>query len=136
MTRFDPRNLPVEVLEFLAERHLATLTTLRADGSPHVVPVGFTFDPDTTVARVITSGPSAKARNADRDGAQAALCQVDRARWLTVAGAIRVERDEAVVRDAEDRYARRYRTPRVNPLRVVLIMDVTSVLGSVRPPSA
>ncbi|HEY1118405.1 MAG TPA: pyridoxamine 5'-phosphate oxidase family protein, partial [Acidimicrobiales bacterium] len=27
---------------FLTERHLATLTTLRADGSPHVVAVGFT----------------------------------------------------------------------------------------------
>ena len=33
------------MLAFLAERHLATLTTLRADGSPHVVPVGFSYDP-------------------------------------------------------------------------------------------
>ncbi|CAN5181174.1 hypothetical protein BH24ACT1_BH24ACT1_05600 [soil metagenome] len=34
------------MLGFLGESHLATLTTLRADGTPHVVPVGFTFDPD------------------------------------------------------------------------------------------
>ena len=39
-----PQDLTERELEFLAERHLATLTTLRADGSPHVVPVGFTFD--------------------------------------------------------------------------------------------
>ena len=54
------------MLAFLTERHLATLTTLRADGSPHVVPVGFTYDPETRTARVITSGDSVKARNADR----------------------------------------------------------------------
>ena len=32
----DPHDLPESVLEFLTERHLATLTTLRQDGSPHV----------------------------------------------------------------------------------------------------
>ena len=39
---YDPSDLPEEALTFLEERHLATLTTLRADGSPHVVAVGFT----------------------------------------------------------------------------------------------
>ena len=43
-----------EMLTFLAERHLATLTTLRADGSPHVVPVGFSFDVEPGLVRVIT----------------------------------------------------------------------------------
>ena len=63
-----------DVLAFLTERHLATLTTLRADGSPHVVPVGFTYDPETRLVRVITSGDSVKARNADRAGTVAAVC--------------------------------------------------------------
>ena len=36
----DPHDLGDDVLAFLAERHLATLTTLRPNGSPHVVPVG------------------------------------------------------------------------------------------------
>lgn len=39
----DPRVPSDDVLSFLAERHLATLTTLRVDGSPHVVAVGFTY---------------------------------------------------------------------------------------------
>ena len=51
----NPADLAPTTLEFLTERHLATLTTLRADGSPHVVPVGVTFDPATATARVITS---------------------------------------------------------------------------------
>ena len=125
-----------EVLEFLTERHLATLTTLRADGTPHVVPVGFTYDAVTRLARVITSGESVKARNADRASTGsaavpnvAALCQVDRARWLTLSGPIWVERDPDAVADAVRRYAGRYRPPRVNPKRVVLVMDVTRMLG-------
>lgn len=133
--RFDPAVLPDPVLAFLAERHLATLTTLRPDGSPHVVPVGFTYDAATRVARVITSGDSVKARNAGRPGAVAAVCQHDRARWLTLSGPIRVETDRESVREAEERYAARYRPPRVNPKRVVLIMDVVGVLGSVGSPA-
>jgi F420H(2)-dependent biliverdin reductase len=126
----DLANLSAEVLAFLTERHLATLTTIRADGSPHVVPVGFTYEPVTRLARVITSGNSVKARNARRPGAVAALCQFDRARWLTLSGPIFVETAAAAVADAERRYAERYRPPRVNPKRVVLVIEVEKILGS------
>lgn len=128
---FDLDQLPAEVLEFLTERHLATLTTLRRDGSPHVVPVGFTYDVESRLARVITGGQSVKAGNAGRPEAIAALCQVDRARWLTVSGSIRVDSDPDAVADAVERYAARYRQPRVNPLRVVLVMQVTKIMGHV-----
>ena len=123
-------DLGPEVLAFLTERHLATLTTLRTDGSPHVVPVGFTYDPATRLARVITSGDSVKARNAGRHGAVAALCQFDRARWLTLSGPISVETAADAVADAERRYAERYQPPRVNPKRVVLRIQVERLLGS------
>ena len=125
----DLDDLGPEVLAFLTERHLATLTTLRADGSPHVVPVGFTYEPATRLARVITSGDSVKARNADRPGAVAALCQVERGRWLTLSGPIWVDGTADAVDDAVRRYATRYKQPRVNPKRVALIMDVTRILG-------
>ncbi|MEV0780869.1 pyridoxamine 5'-phosphate oxidase family protein, partial [Streptomyces sp. NPDC050428] len=39
--RSHPRE-PAEYLAFWHERHLSTLTTLRPDGTPHVVPVGVT----------------------------------------------------------------------------------------------
>jgi PPOX class probable F420-dependent enzyme len=125
----DLAELSPEVLSFLTERHLATLTNVRANGIPHVVPVGFTYEPETRLARVITSGTSVKARLAGREGAVGALCQVDRARWLTLSGRLHVERDPAAVVDAERRYAARYRTPRENPLRVVLVMKVDRILG-------
>ena len=128
----DIDDLGPDVIDFLTERHLATLTTLRRDGSPHVVPVGFTYEPQARIARVITSGDSVKAGNAARAGAFGALCQVDRGRWITLSGALRVDTDPAAVADAVRRYAQRYRQPRENPKRVVLIMEVTGLLGSSR----
>ena len=121
--------LTSDALAFLSERHLAMLTTLRADGSPHVVAVGFTFDPKTHIARVITSGGSQKAVNADR-GQVAVLSQVDGARWLSLEGRSAVNTDAEAVRDAELRYAQRYRTPRANPRRVVIEVMIERVLGS------
>jgi F420H(2)-dependent biliverdin reductase len=118
-----------DALAFLTERHLAMLTTLRADHSPHVVAVGFTFDPKTHIARVITTGGSQKAVNADRGGV-AVLSQVDGARWLSLEGSASVNGEIDAVRDAELRYAQRYRTPRENPRRVVIEVQVERVLGS------
>lgn len=118
-----------ESLTFLTERHLATLTNVRTDGTPHVVPVGFTYEPSTRLARVITGGGSVKARLAARPGAVAALCQVDGRRWLTLTGPVHVERDPEAVADAVARYAQRYREPRVNPERVVLVVEVQRILG-------
>jgi PPOX class probable F420-dependent enzyme len=118
------------LLEFLTERHLATLTTLRPDGSPHVVPVGVTYDAGTRTARVITSGGSAKARHV-RDGQpRVAVCQVHGRRWVTLEGTAVVRDDPATVADAEDRYARRYKRPRENPARVVLEISVDRILGN------
>ncbi|WP_407942543.1 pyridoxamine 5'-phosphate oxidase family protein [Micromonospora globbae] len=121
------------VVAFFRERHLATLTTLRADGTPHVVPVGVTLDADAGLARVITSAASRKARHvaaAGPQGAPVALCHVDGRRWLTIEGRAVVRADAAAVAEAERRYAERYRTPRPNPQRVVLEIAVTRLLGS------
>lgn len=130
----SPESLSSSVLDFLTERHLATLTTLRRDGSPHVVAVGFTFDPASGLVRVITGDGSVKVHNAERrmpDGGpgRAAVCQVDGRRWLTLEGTAGVSRVPTDVTDAELRYAARYRTPRVNPRRVVLTIAVDRVLG-------
>jgi PPOX class probable F420-dependent enzyme len=128
---YDPRELPPAVLDFLTGHHLATLTTLRADGSPHVVPVGFTWDGEGGLVRVITGGGSVKARNAGRPGARAAVSQVEGRAWLTLEGPVEVRTAPEEVRDAEQRYARRYRTPRENPKRVVVLIRVDRVMGSV-----
>lgn len=114
---------------FVTERHLATLTTLRADGTPQVTAVGFTWDPEAGLARVITDGGSVKARNARRSG-YAAVSQVEGPRWLTLEGPAEVWDDPERVAEAEQRYAARYRVPRENPTRVVLVIRVAKVLSS------
>src|SRR6478735_2002149 len=125
---FAPGDLSREALDFLTVRHLATLTTLRPDGSPHVTPVGFTWDAETSTARVITSRGSRKTRNA-AGGGPAVLCQVDGRWWVSLEGRTRVLDAPDAVADAERRYAARYRQPRPNPERVVIAISVTRVLG-------
>ena len=124
----DPHALGEDVLAFLAERHLATLTTLRADGSPHVVPVGFGYDPVDGVARIITFAASRKARHAAAGG-RAAVCQVDGGRWLTLEGPVEVVTEPARVARAVAAYAARYRQPGERPDRVAIEIRVDRVLG-------
>jgi PPOX class probable F420-dependent enzyme len=128
----DPAELSPASIAFLTERHLGTFATLRRDGSPHAVPVGFTWDAEALVARVIASRSSAKVGQA-RAGRRAALTQVDGRRWISLEGTTRVLDDAASVHDAEQRYAVRYRPPRPNPERVVVVLDVDRVLGGTWP---
>ena len=126
----DPSALPDAVTTFLTERHLATLTTLRPDGTPHVVAVGFTWDPEALVVRVITWAGSRKARNlVARPGSPAAVCQVDGARWLTLEGTAVVTAEPERVAQGVQRYAERYRTPGERDDRVVVELTVDRVLG-------
>lgn len=115
--------LPQPLSDFWTERHLCTLTTLRPDGRPHVVPVGATIDPERACAWVITGAASRKALNAAGDD-RVAVCQVDGARWSTIEGTAAVLSDEASVARAVERYAGRYRQPRENPTRVALRIAV------------
>ncbi|MFE3600764.1 pyridoxamine 5'-phosphate oxidase family protein [Streptomyces sp. NPDC059142] len=129
-------------LEFWSEYHLCTLTTLRPDGRPHVVPVGVTIDAPAGVARVITRKSSRKVANVLAWGGEArvAVCQVDGGRWATLEGVAEVCTDEATVRDAVARYGERYgRTPTPDPERVVIKISIERSTGqafSVRPRSS
>ena len=121
-------DLTPEDRTFLTERHLATLTTLRSDGSPHVVAIAFTMDFNTGIARVIASDGTQKVVNAERGG-RGVLCQVEGRRWISLEGRTRVRRDRDAVADAERRFEIRYRPPRENPARVVVEIEVDRVLG-------
>jgi PPOX class probable F420-dependent enzyme len=124
----DPAALPAELTDFLREHHLGSLTTLRPDGSLHMCAVGFTWDPDARIARVITNGGSRKARNVQATG-RAAVGQVDGPRWCSLEGPARVVDGADAVADAVDLYRARYREPSENPQRVAIEIDVERVLG-------
>lgn len=125
-----PDELTDADLEFLTDRHLATLTTIRPDGSPHVVAVGFTWDGEAGLARVITWDTSKKHRNvADRPGGPAVVCQVDGGRWLSLEGPATAVTDLAACKEAEERYAQRYREPKSREDRSVIEIRVDRILG-------
>ena len=129
-----PRDPDPAYLDFWRERHLCTLTTLRPDGTPHVVPVGVTYDPEAGLARVITNKTSTKVANilaaSDPEGARAAVCQVDGRRWATLEGRAHVRTEPERIAEAERRYAERYaRVPSPNPSRVVIEIELTSAMG-------
>ncbi|WP_182903268.1 pyridoxamine 5'-phosphate oxidase family protein [Microbispora sp. H10830] len=115
---------------FLAEPSVATLTTLRPDGSPHVAAVRFTWDHRAALARVLTVASSRKARNlAAGSGGRAALCQVDGFRWITLEGPATVHDDSGRVGEAVRRYAGRYGAAPPNPPgRVVIEIAVDRIM--------
>ena len=126
------RELVGEHLEFWQERHLCSVTTLRRDGSPHVVPMGCVVDVENDLAWAITSRTSQKVANL-RHGSdpRVAVCQVDGRRWSTIEGVAEVRDDEESVAEAVRRYAERYRQPRENPDRVALRIVITRAVGNV-----
>lgn len=128
--RIDPSNLGPELETFLAERHLATLSTHRDDGSIHVAPVGFTYDPATRLARIITWSGSRKVRNLDdAPGQQVALCQVEGRRWVTLEGRAEVTAAHDRVAEAVERYTHRYRQPGERTDRVAIEIAVERIMG-------
>jgi PPOX class probable F420-dependent enzyme len=121
------------LLAFWVERHLCTLTTLRADGRPHVVPVGATLDAEHGLVRVISSRSSLKVRHiaaGPENGASVAVCQLDGRRWTTIEGRAVISDQPAEVLEAERRYALRYRVPRPNPERVAVLIRIERLIGS------
>ncbi|MFJ7268840.1 pyridoxamine 5'-phosphate oxidase family protein [Streptomyces sp. NPDC099050] len=132
----DVLNPTPDYLAFWRERHICTLTTHRPDGSPHVVPVGVTYDPEAGLARVISNKHSKKVRNVlasqggPQGGARVAVCQLEGRRWATLEGRAVVRTDEASVAEAVRRYAERYgRTPSPNPDRVVVEISLERAMG-------
>ncbi|MGW2183993.1 pyridoxamine 5'-phosphate oxidase family protein [Streptomyces sp. NPDC001732] len=129
----DVTNPGPEYLAFWRARHVCTLTTLRPDGTPHVVPVGVTYDPETGLARVITGKNTRKVANvlaAGPDGARVAVCQIHGRHWATLEGRATVRTEPEAVAEAVRRYAERYeRTPAPNPDRVVIEIAVDRALG-------
>lgn len=128
---FDPENLPDEVVAFLRERHVGTLTTVDGRGRLHVVAIAFTYEPADGLVRMITFGTSQKVKNVRRagDGARAAVGQVDGPRWLSFEGPARVVDDPERVAKAVALHATRYKQPGENPARVAIELTPELVLG-------
>ena len=126
-----PDSLPSAVELFMAERHLATLSVPRPAGPPHVTPVGFTWDGEAGLARVITFAGAVKVRLIEEAGVlPVTLCQADGGRWLSLEGSAVVSGDPERCAEGISRYARRYRPPSDRgPDRRVIEVTVTRITG-------
>lgn len=126
----DPSDLGDDALAFLSERHLGSLVTLRPDGTPHSVPVGFSYSPSERIVRIITQAHSAKARHASLRCA-AAITQIDGPRWITLEGFAQLITDPEGVAAAVAAYTCRYQAPRSAraSTRVAIEIVVTRVMG-------
>ncbi|MFI2352225.1 pyridoxamine 5'-phosphate oxidase family protein [Streptomyces sp. NPDC019443] len=124
-----PLALPYWGAAFLADSLPGTLATLRPDGTPHVVAVRFTWDPEAGQARVMTRGSTRKVHNL-LNNPRAALFQMTGPRWITLEGSATVSDDpRRVARGVRD-YARRYGVlPPSPPGRVVIEIEVDRVMA-------
>ncbi|MEV7323251.1 PPOX class F420-dependent oxidoreductase [Streptomyces sp. NPDC093970] len=84
------------------------LSTVRADGSPHVAPVWFLLDGDDLVFN--TGKDTVKGRNLARDGRVALCVDDDRPpfEFVVLSGTARLSEEPAALRDWATRIAARY----------------------------
>ena len=130
MATLDLDHLGENVITFLTERHLASFTLLAPDGGPRVTPVGFTYEPERRLARVITWADSWKAKHiVSGHDPRVAISSVDGGRWLTLYGTATATQDPAAVAEGVSRYADRYRQPKERDDRVVIEIMVDRMVG-------
>ena len=124
--------LSQENMKFVTERHLASLTIVTRTGRPHVTPVGFTWDQEAKIIRVITWAGSTKAKLLERspEPLRAAVCQVDGGRWITFEGNAIVSDNHERCQAGTSRYAERYSPPKDRGEdRRVIEISIDRVLG-------
>ena len=131
MAAFSASEVNSALTEFLTERHLAILTLVRPDGRPHSTPIGFMWDEEAEVVKIITWSGSLKTRLLEKENLVGSIAQVDGGRWVTFEGSCSVSADPEVCKDAVERYARRYSPPKDRGAdRRVITMTVSRILAS------
>ena len=131
MAAFSASEVNSALTEFLTERHLAILTLVRPDGRPHSTPIGFMWDEEAEVVKIITWSGSLKTRLLEKGNLVGSIAQVDGGRWVTFEGSCSVSADPEVCKDAVERYARRYSPPKDRGAdRRVITMTVSRIMAS------
>ena len=119
-----------DALAFLTERHLAMLTTLRSGQFAACGGGRFHLRPEDAHRPGHHHGWFAEGRRTPTSAVSRCSARSTAPGGCRWRAAPAVNTETEAVRDAELRYAQRYRTPRVNPKRVVIEVRVERVLGS------
>lgn len=125
----DLDHLPAEVVPFLEEFVIATITTQRPDGSLHVAAIGFTYDESAKQCWLVAPPGSRKVRNI-RAGSRAVVAQVEGSRWLSLEGPARLVEDAEGIAEAHRRYRVRYPGFAGGESgRIGIVIDVERMMG-------
>ena len=117
--------------EFVSEKHLGILTLVRKDGRPHSTPVGFMWDDEKKVVKIITWSGSLKTRLLQEETLLGTISQVDGGRWVTFEGICSATGDSEICSDAVKRYSLRYSEPKDRgDERRTITMNVDRILSS------
>ena len=100
--------IPVHLESFWSTPRLATIGTVRPDGTPHLVPVKAMRVAGELL--VLTRPGTLKARNVRRTG-RASLAEHTSTLWATVEGVARVSDDPGTLATARAAYLERYGWP-------------------------
>ncbi len=136
--------LSEQAREFLCEDHVAVVSTLNKDGSPHVTTIYYLLADDGTLV-MCTPSRSQKIKNLRRDS-RIALCIGEGGRSVSLYGRVAICEDQALVRQDLERLIERYvkdesRRPQLVTTRLQLAPvtlrfqpeKVTEFFGSTRP---
>ncbi len=92
--------------EFLREDHVAVISTLNKDGSPHVTTIYYLLADDGTLL-LCTPARSQKVKNLRRDP-RIALCVGEGGCSVSLYGRVSISEDQAIVRQNLERLIERY----------------------------
>ena len=92
--------------EFLREDHVAVVSTLNKDGSPHLTTMWYLLADDGTLV-MSTPGRNQKVKNLRRDP-RIAVCVGDGTRSVSLYGTVTISEDQAIVRRDIEHLVERY----------------------------
>ena len=92
--------------EFLREDHVAVISTLNKDGSPHVTMIWYLLQEDGTLI-MSTPGRTQKVKNLRRDP-RIAVCVGDERRSISLYGTVTISEDQNVIRRDLEQLVPRY----------------------------
>ena len=122
-------NLPKSIEEFLSTRAFGSLNSIDETNNLHTAVVGFHFDKNKKIIRIISQKKSIKVKNIIQNN-NVSLSQIRDNKWLSFIGTATIKYDQESIKLATDAYTLRYEKPSENPDRIAIEISVKKILGN------
>jgi general stress protein 26 len=126
---YNISQLPESVDIFLATTSFGALSSIDVKGSLHTAVVGFHFNKDEKIIRIISNKDSQKVKNIQKNN-QLSLCQVSGNKWISFFGTGIIHTTQQKVKEATNAYASRYQEPGDSTERIAIEIKIEKMLGN------